>query len=237
MSSSRLPPQPPEPTILKAENAAAAKERARRAAAMPLPKNVNYNEARKAAIRQISPNGDEGVNDEMSSLNDNSPISYKTLGSNNGRPGVWPSPKEEVVVPAPSPFRSLSERIASPFRSRAASEASEPGVPVVTPPKRPVITPSMLNKFRNSFRSPSRMAALTEMEKHTHAHFLTSFLQKAYVPQREDIKSDIWYSRAIDTPNAFADMLIKSSNVTHFKVDGNLLFDEEDMKKIRSFLK
>lgn len=235
MSSSRLVPQPPLPSS-KGENLAAANERARRAAAMPLPKNANYNEARKAAIKQISPNGDEGVNDEMSSLNDNSPVSYKSLASNNARPGVWPSPKEEAVVPAPSPFRALSERIASPFRSRAASEASEPGVPVVTPPKRPSLTPSMLNKFRNSFRSPSRMAALTEMEKHTHAHFLTSFLQKAYVPQRANIKSDIWYSRAIDTPNAFAEMLIKSSNVTHFKIDGKLLFDEEDMKKIRSFL-
>lgn len=233
MSSFRLVPQPPQPP--KVENLAAANVRARRAAAMPLPPNVNYNEARKAAIKQISPN-DEGVNDELSSLESESPVAYKRLGSNNGSSGKWPSPKEEAVVPAPSPFHALAERIASPFRSRAASEASEPGVPVITPPKRTSITPSMLNKFRNSLRSPSRMGALTEMEKHTHAHFLTSFLQKAYVPQRANIKSDIWYSRAVETPYAFAEMLIKSSNVTHFKVDGNPLFDEEDIKKIRSFL-
>jgi hypothetical protein len=94
----------------------------------------------------------------------------------------------------------------------------------------------MFNKFRNSLKAPSRKAPLSEMEKHTRTHFLASTLAKAYEPNRADIKEDIWYSRAINTPNAFADMLIKSSNVSHFKVDGNLLFDEEDILKIRSYL-
>jgi hypothetical protein len=238
MSSTRFLPYPPERNKATAENIAAANARVRQAAAKPLPANVNLNgnAARKNAIKKLSPNGDEGINDELSSLEANSPVSYKRLGSNNGEQITLVSAKEEPVKPTPSPFHSLAERIASPFRSRAQSEASEPGVPVITPPKRPVMTPSMFNKFRNSLKAPSKRTPFTEMEKHTRTHFLASTLAKAYAPKREDIKEDMWYSRAIDTPNTFADMLIKSSNIAHFKVDGKLLFDEEDITKIRSYL-
>lgn len=231
-----LPPLPPQPPTLKsqsAENIAAATERARHAATVPFPANLNENAASTPSAinaKGLSPkeNGDE--DDEMASLGPEN--GYQTLGSNNG----GPSPKVKRAQAPPSPFQQLAERIASPFRSRATSEASEPGLPLVTPPRRAVVTPSMLNKMRNTIKTVSRLAAYSSIEKQTLKHFQNASLAKAYEPQRNDIKEDVWYNRAIHTPNFFADMLISSSNIAKFKVNDMLMFDAEDILKIRKYL-
>lgn len=228
-----LPPQPPKLKSLSVENIAAANERTRRAAAIPLPANLNENPASMASginTKGLSPKENGGEDDEMASLSLEN--GYQSLGSNNG----GPSPKAKRVPAAPSPFQLLAERIASPFRSRASSEASEPGIPLVTPPRRAVVTPSIFNKLRNSIKSASRSSAFTPMEKQALKHFQNASLAKAYFPNREDIKDDIWYNRAMQTPNSFADMLILSSNIANFKVDGMPMFDAEDISKIRNYL-